>query len=183
MKLGPISQLRDALKKVKREDRGWPRYLPGGRIRTSTAALVAAFIVLSWLHQTYEPKSQPPAPASQVVPPGFVPDPEYTWVPRTQVRVPTTSESPTTTTTTTTPTETTTSPSEPTTTSPTTSPTSTTSPTAGQAPATTTVIDPDGPGPLPPLTLPVFPPLAPQTTAPAVPPGPGPAPATPSPQQ
>lgn len=190
MNLGSLAQLRDALKKVKREDRGWPKYLPGGRVRTSTAALVVAFILLSWLHQTYEPTSQPPAPASQVVPPGFVPDPEYTWVPRTQVRVPTTTAAPTATTTTTTtptePTETTTSPSEPTTTSSTTSPTSPTSPTSGTtgpAPATTTVIDPDGPGPLPPLTLPVFPPLAPQTPAPAAPPGPGPAPATPAPAQ
>lgn len=118
----------DAIKGWPRADRGWPRYLPGGRIRTSTAGLVAAFVALSWLLQTYEPPPPAPVPTQQMVPPGFVPDPEYTWVPRTSVReyptttVPRTTTPTTTTTTTTTPTTTEppTTTSEPTTTTPTT---------------------------------------------------------------
>lgn len=156
--------IRQALKGWRREDRGWPRYLPGGRIRTSTAGLLIAFIALFWLYQVYDPPARAPAPASAVVPPGFVPDPDYTWVPRTQVQEPTqrtTTTAPTTTApTTTTPTTTTTPPP--------TSPTSpdTTSPTDPLGP-TTTVIDPDGPGPLSPQTF---------TQAP-----PGPTPAAPVP--
>lgn len=128
----------------KRADRGWPGYILNGRIRTSTAALILAFFVIAWVQNTYTPAPQPAqVPASQVVPPGFVPDPDYTWVPRTEVeRAPrTVYRTPTPTSTTeTTPTET--------------SPTETTSP--GQTTSvtpTTTVTDPDGPGPLPPTTL------------------------------
>ena len=138
----------------KRSDRGWPGYIINGRIRTSTAGLIVAFFVLSWLHNTYQPAAQTPtAPETAVVPPGFVPDPEYTWVPRTQVQErprTTTSRTPTTTTqtpTTTTPTTTETSPGDTTSSTP----TSPTSPTSDGAP--TTVVDPDGPGPLPPSTL------------------------------
>jgi hypothetical protein len=121
------------------ENRGWPQYLFWGRMRTSTMALIVAFVAVWWLYATY----QPPIPASteqpaQVVPPGYVPDPEYTWVPRTNVQE-TTRTTPTTTTTTTT-TETT--PSDGTTT--------TTPPDDGLP---TTVVDPDGPGPLPPTTI------------------------------
>ena len=83
-----------------------------GRVRLSTVALVLAFIALFWVNQNYQP--DPPAatvdPAQQVVPPGFVPDPNYTWVPRTNVRprepeypTPPPRTTPTTTTTTTTP--------------------------------------------------------------------------------
>jgi cytoskeletal protein RodZ len=83
------------------EPRGWPGYLFGGRVRTSTFALIAAFFVTWWVYYTYQPPA--PAPAgteTQMVPPGFVPDPEYTWVPRTSVRErPTLSTTPTTTTT------------------------------------------------------------------------------------
>jgi hypothetical protein len=119
------------------ERRGWPRYLFWGRMRTSTFALIVAFFLTSWVHQHYQPPA--PAPAqepAQVVPPGFVPDPEYTWVPRTNVQ-----ERPkyTTSTTTTEPTPT---ESE--------SPTTPTSPTDT---APTTVVDPDGPGPLSATTL------------------------------
>jgi hypothetical protein len=145
--------------KPKLQGHGRPGHLFGGRVRTSTAVLVIAFIALFWVHQTFQPESTASeAPPAQVVPPGFVPDPDYTWVPRTNVR-----EQPRTTTSTPTPT---TSPTE-TTTSPT-----TTSPTS----PTTTVIDPDGPGPLAPQT--VTPPPMPATTAPG---GPGPAPRTPAP--
>jgi hypothetical protein len=134
----------------KRTDRGWPGYFINGRIRTSTAALILAFFVLSWVHNTYQPQPAAPAQQTQVVPPGFVPDPDYTWVPRTQVeQAPrtvyrTVTPTPTTTTETETPTETTTptSPGETTSSTP-------TSP--GEPP--TTVVDPDGPGPLSPTTI------------------------------
>ncbi|MDT5076450.1 MAG: hypothetical protein QOJ80_1087 [Mycobacterium sp.] len=121
------------------ENHDWPNYLFWGRMRTSTFALIVAFFFTSWLYQHYQPPA--PAPAeepAQIVPPGFVPDPEYTWVPRTNVQ-----ERPrytTTTTTTTTTTEPTPTDSE----SPTTPTSSDTEP--------TTVVDPDGPGPLPATT-------------------------------
>ncbi|OBA79707.1 hypothetical protein A5633_16890 [Mycolicibacterium elephantis] len=139
-----------------------PSHLFGGRIRTSTLALIVAFVAVLWLQQTYEPEPKPEPPATQFVPPGFVPDPNYTWVPRTRVRQPTTTP-PTTTTTTTTPTTT------PPTTTTTTPTTPTTTPTTEGAP-TTTVVDPDGPGPLAPQTQTVEPPPAgPQNPAPFAP--------------
>lgn len=123
------------------EARGWPQYLFWGRMRTSTVALIVAFFAVWWLYATYAP---PPVVAptnqpGQVVPPGYVPDPEYTWVPRTNVQE-TTRTTPTTTTTTTTTTETT----------PDDSATTTTTPDDGLP---TTVVDPDGPGPIPPSTV------------------------------
>ncbi|CDO10338.1 hypothetical protein C1S82_02165 [Mycolicibacterium cosmeticum] len=161
------------------ENRHWPHYLLWGRMRTSTFALIVAFFFTWWLYNTYAPApAPPPAPAQQVVPPGFVPDPEYTWVPRTKVETPRSTYR--TTTTTTTPTT------EPTTTTETTPPTDTTTPgvppttTTTPAPPTTTVIDPDGPGPIPPLTLPVLPgAVPPPTTQTTI--DPGVAPATPPP--
>ena len=103
--------------------------------------LIVVFIALFWVQQTFTPEPAPETPAPAVVPPGFVPDPNYTWVPRTNVRRPKESETTTTTATTTTTETTTPSPGD-TTTSP-------TSPTP-----TTTVVDPDGPGgPLGPQTL------------------------------
>ncbi|MFG1929125.1 hypothetical protein ACGFK1_00505 [Mycobacterium sp. NPDC048908] len=132
-----------------------------GRMRVSTIALIVAFLALFWVYHNFEPQpTRPAAPPAAVVPPGFVPDPNYTWVPRTNVRRP--KEPAVTTTTTTTPT--TTSPTE--TTTP--SPTDTTSPTSPTP--TTTVV----PGLLGPQTV-TLPPT------PAPPPGPGPAPATPAP--
>lgn len=135
----------------RRTDRGWPGYIINGRIRTSTAALILAFFVISYLHNTYQPA--PPTPAApetaQVVPPGFVPDPDYTWVPRTNVETrPRTTTSRTTTPTTTT--DTTTSDTSTTGTTPSSGP-STAPTTSGPLP--TTVVDPDGPGPLPPTTV------------------------------
>ncbi|MGV0771790.1 hypothetical protein [Mycobacterium syngnathidarum] len=134
-----------------------------GRLRTSTVVLIAVFIALAWVQQEYAPKhTAPQIPDTQVVPPGFVPDPEYTWVPRTKVQPPRTTtptETPetteTTVPTTTTPTET----PETTGTAPPGAPTSSTTPPPG-APSTT-VFDPDGPGLLPPVTLPVSPGQAP----------------------
>lgn len=123
----------------RRPDHGWPGFIINGRIRTSTVALILAFFVISWVHNTYQPAPQAVVPkTAQVVPPGFVPDPEYTWVPRTNVepRPPVTSTTPTTTTTTT-----------------------PTSPTETTGPAPTTFVDPDGPGPLPPT------PVAPTSTS------------------
>ncbi len=70
----------------RRPDHRWPKYLPGGRFRTSTVAMVIVFAALSWLHQTYQPPAPDFIPEMAVVPPGFVPDPQYTWVPRTNVQ-------------------------------------------------------------------------------------------------
>ena len=133
-----------------------------GRMRVSTVVLIVAFFALFWVYHNFEPRpAAPEAPPTAVVPPGFVPDPNYTWVPRTNVRRPKeTLTTETTTPTTTSPTETTTtspgettsptSPTEstPTTTSPgeTTSPTPTltptTTPAAGSGPAQTTPAPP-----------------------------------------
>ncbi|MGB3896390.1 MAG: hypothetical protein WA942_19355, partial [Mycolicibacter sinensis] len=84
----------------------WPTHLFNGRVRTSTVLLVIAFIALWWVYATYRVEPTPPA-APQVVPPGYVPDPAYTWVPRTRVQQPpeTSTETPTPTPTTTEPTE------------------------------------------------------------------------------
>jgi hypothetical protein len=132
--------------------RYWPKHL--GRLRTSTVVLMVAFVALFWVQQAYRPAPPPPP---QVAPPGFVPDPNYTWVPRTNVAPETTHRTTPTTTTTTTTEETTTSETTtPETTSPTTSPTS-------PGPRST-VINP-GPGLLPPITLPVLPGMTPQTPA------------------
>ena len=87
-----------------REGRTFPAYLFGGRLRTSTLALIVAFAAIWWLYEAYEPAAEPPpqVPASEVVPPGFIPDPAYTWAPRTdfQRQTPTTATTTTTTTTT-----------------------------------------------------------------------------------
>lgn len=80
-----------------REGRTWPGYILGGRLRTSTLVLIIAFLGFGWLYETYEPTMTPDQiPASEVVPPGFIPDPNYTWAPRTDVQ----RQTPTTTTTT-----------------------------------------------------------------------------------
>ena len=114
-----------------------------GRARVSTVVLIVAFFALFWVYHNFEPRpAAPEAPPTAVVPPGFVPDPNYTWVPRTNVRrakeTPTTE---TTTPTTTSPTETTTSPGETTSpTSPTDSTSTTTSP--GETTSTTPALTP-----------------------------------------
>ena len=101
-------------KRKDHRDRHWPEYIFGGRVRTSTLVLIVAFLALWWLYSEYRPQEEshsgPVSP--QVVPPGFVPDPNYTWVPRSQVQpppttttvTPTPTPTPTETTTTTTPT-------------------------------------------------------------------------------
>ena len=66
----------------------WLKVKLGGRMRVSTAVLLVAFIALFWVYHNLEPRPPPEAPAPAVVPPGFVPDPNYTWVPRTNVRRP-----------------------------------------------------------------------------------------------
>jgi hypothetical protein len=124
-------------------ERGWPGYLFGGRIRTSTVVLIVAFAALWWVyddHQHTAGSSSTPTqvPATQVVPPGFVPDPNYTWVPRSRLQQP-----PVTVTETLTPTT-----------------TSTTTPPEPAPPTTTTEPPPFG---LPPFVLP--PPFGPPTTA------------------
>ena len=97
-------------------DRGGPGYLFGGRMRTSTLVLVIAFAAVWWVYTDHQDSLKSSTkttqvPATQVVPPGFVPDPNYTWVPRTRVQqppttatsTPTPTPTPTPTTTTTTP--------------------------------------------------------------------------------
>lgn len=79
---------------VEGDTRGWPGYLFGGRLRMSTAVLVIAFLATWWTYDTYAPVEDE-VPANQVVPPGFVPDPQYTWVPRTRVGEPELVEEPT----------------------------------------------------------------------------------------
>lgn len=138
-----------------------PTHLFGGRIRASTLALIVAFAAVLWLQQTYEPKPEPPPPATQFVPPGFVPDPNYTWVPRTNVQPPRE------------PTYTTTTPTTTTTTPPTTTTTTETSPTE-TTPTTTEQPDPLAPQPetpatTPPETPPPFAPFGPPVTTTAPP--------------
>ncbi len=146
--------------------KSWPQrdhrsrtHLLGGRLRLSTLGLLVAFIALFWVYETYSaPLQVPQVPVDQVVPPGYVPDPEYTWVPRTNVR--TVAPAPTNTTTTTSPTTTTeTTPPEDTTEPGEPGPDESTSPSP-----VTTVIDPDGPGPSNPQTFTQLPPqTSPQT--------------------
>ena len=119
-----------------RENRHWPGYLFRGHVRTSTVVLMLLLMVLWWAYDTYRVQPAPGPPAVQVVPPGFVPDPNYTWVPRTEVQQP---------------------PTVTVTVQPTPTPTSAPSP----VPATTT-----GPPPLPFLPPLVLPPLGPSPSAP-----------------
>lgn len=124
------------LRKLRRPEHRWPKYLPGGHLRTTTVAMVILFGAASWLHQAYQPPAPAPTPETAIVPPGFVPDPQYTWVPRTNVQ---TGESESTTTSSST---TTTSPTE------TTSPGAETTPTSTSGPSPiTTVLDSGGSGP------------------------------------
>jgi len=134
-------------------ERGWPGYMLGGRVRTSTVVLIIAFAALWWVYndERNSTRSTPrQVPATQVVPPGFVPDPNYTWVPRTRVQEP-----PPTVTVTQTPT-----------TTPTPTPTT-----------TTTTTTPPPPFGLPPIVLP--PPFGPPVNA-TPPPSPGEAPLPPA---
>lgn len=124
-------KLSNRLQKWRNRDSHSRMYLFGGRLRVSTVVLFIAFVALFWVYETYDVPAQPESPATQVVPPGFVPDPDYTWVPRTNVR--TRAPESETTTATTSPTETT-------------GPDDTTEPETPTSPATT-LIDPDGPGP------------------------------------
>ena len=132
-----------------------------GRMRVSTIVLIVAFLALFWVYHNFEPPPAPTeAPTTAVVPPGFVPDPNYTWVPRTNVRRPKEPET-TTTTTTTSPTETTT-----------TSPGETTSPTSPTESTPTTTVVPGPLGPQTPTRTPTTPPAAgsgPALTTPAPP--------------
>jgi hypothetical protein len=164
----------------RREGRGWPGFLFGGRVRTSTVALLIAFFATWWIFETYQPAPAPPeqVPANEIVPPGFIPDPAYTWAPRTDVQ----QQPPTPTTTATTPT------------------TPTTPTSAGEEPAAPTpgtgteptatpegplpgggVVPPPSPSEAPVPAVPPTPPLptpGPPTTVPPIPATPAP-PATP----
>ena len=76
----------------------WFKARLGGRFRVSTVVLIVVFIALFWVQQSFQPEPAPEAPVPAVVPPGFVPDPNYTWVPRTKVRRPKEADNTTTTT-------------------------------------------------------------------------------------
>ncbi|WP_156689010.1 hypothetical protein [Mycobacterium sp. Marseille-P9652] len=138
-------------------------HLFGGRVRTSTVVLIVAFMAVWWVYDTYRPQPADKPTAPEVVPPGFVPDPNYTWVPRSRVQQPPATF---------TPTPTSTVVPTPTTTVPITTTTTTTSP-------------PPFGLPPPPCLLPA--PLCPPSASPAPTPsqlpqpGPGPAPSTPPP--
>jgi hypothetical protein len=74
-------------------DHGWLGHLFGGRIRTSTVVLIVAFAAAWWIyddhqHSVRSASTPTQVPAIQVVPPGFVPDPNYTWVPRSRLEQP-----------------------------------------------------------------------------------------------
>jgi hypothetical protein len=130
-------------------------YLFGGRVRTSTVVLIVAFLAVWWVYDTYRPEPAPKPPAPQVVPPGFVPDPNYTWVPRSRVQQP------------------------PPTVTVTPTPTTTTLPPPPPPPVTTTTPPPPFVLPTPPCLLPppFCPPSQSPSPAPQLPqPGPGPAP-------
>ncbi len=149
---------------MNREGKTWPGYIFGGRMRTSTLVLIVAFVGLGWLYETYEPPLQQPdqVPASEVVPPGFIPDPAYTWAPRTDVQrhttTPTADE------------DDTTSPTTTPSTTPTTPTTSTAAatPTASTTPTSPANVPPGPPGP-PAVTTPVAPPSAVTSTSAAIP--------------
>ena len=167
----------------RREGRGWPGYLFGGRVRTSTVVLLIAFFATWWIFETYQPAPAPPeqVPASDVVPPGFIPDPAYTWAPRTDVQ-----QRP--------PAPTTTLPTTPTTTTTPTSPTSVgevpAAPTPGAATEPTTtpegpvpgggVLPPPLPSEVPGPAVPTSPPPPVPASPPAVPTATAPTPATPA---
>ncbi|WP_374022433.1 hypothetical protein [Mycobacterium sp. HNNTM2301] len=144
-------------------DRRWPKYMLGGRVRTSTLVLIVAFFVVWWVYDTYRPEPAPKPPAQQVVPPGFVPDPNYTWVPRSRVQQPPVV--------TYTPTPTSTPPPPP----------------PPPPPVTTTTTTTTAPPPFPQLPCLLPPPFCPPSTStptspPQLPqPGPGPAPSSPPP--
>jgi hypothetical protein len=144
-----------------KQQRRWS-HLFGGRMRTSTLILIVVFFATWWVYDTYRPEPAAKPPAPQVVPPGFVPDPNYTWVPRSRVQQP-----PATVTFTPTPT--------------TTVPPSTTVP----PPTTTTTTPPPWSPPQLPCLLPAPfcpPSTSPTPTPPQLPqPGPGPVPSSPAP--
>jgi hypothetical protein len=132
-------------------ERSWPGYIFGGRVRTSTVVLIVAFAAVWWVYDEHRQsmRSTPTqVPATQVVPPGFVPDPNYTWVPRSRVQEP-----PTTVTVTQTPTTTPTATPTTTTTPPFNLPTIVLPPPFG--PPVTTTSPPPGPAPAPPAAPPM----------------------------
>ncbi len=141
----------------------WPHYVFGGRMRTSTFVLIIAFFAVWWVYDTYRPEPAPKPPAQQVVPPGFVPDPNYTWVPRSRIQQP------------------------PATVTYTPTPTSTPPPPPPPPPPVTTTTTTTPPFQLPQLPCVLPAPFCPPSTTPTTPtpqqpqPGPGPAPTSPPP--
>ena len=39
-----------------KENRGWPTYILGGRLRTSTVALIVAFLLVWWIYEVNQPE-------------------------------------------------------------------------------------------------------------------------------
>lgn len=135
-------------------------HLFGGRVRTSTLVLTVAFLAVWWVYDTYRPEPPANPPAPQVVPPGFVPDPNYTWVPRSRLQQP------------------------PATVTVTPTPATSVPPSATAPPVTTTTTPPFAPPQLPCLLPPPFcPPSSSTPSSPSQLPhsGPGPAPSSPPP--
>lgn len=79
-------------KRTGEQEKHWPGYVFGGRLRTSTLVLILAFLGVWWVYNTYSPDKSGPAnaPATQYVPlqPGMKPDPDYTWVPKSRLQQP-----------------------------------------------------------------------------------------------
>lgn len=154
-------KLTSSIPEKRGEDAGKRRsHLFGGRVRTSTLVLIVAFLAVWWVYDTYRPEPPAKPPAPQVVPPGFVPDPNYTWVPRTRLQQP------------------------PATVTVTPTPTTSVPPSTTEPPVTTTTPPPFAPPQLPCLLPPPFcPPSSSTPSSPPQPPqpGPGPAPSSPPP--
>ncbi len=139
-------------KRSDEEDRRWPRYVFGGRLRASTLVLIVAFLAAWWVYDVYRPQ---PQPAPQVVPPGFVPDPNYTWVPKSRVQQPPGTVTPT----------------------PTPTPTTTPTPTSTEPPSPPPTSTPPPPFVLPTLPCVLPPQFCPPSSSVTPTPSPGPVPA------
>jgi hypothetical protein len=91
------------------QERHWPGYVLGGRVRTSTLVLIVAFFALLWVYVSHQEGTSSSKVTTVVPPPPkgyvhdtkntdvYVPDPNYTMVPRTTSEQPPPPTTPTTT--------------------------------------------------------------------------------------